>query len=670
MLVSSAELLSGLSPMQRRAVETQSPTVCVVAAAGAGKTRVLTRRIAYRALSGMAKPEHTLAITFTRKAAGELRERLSGLGMHPGPGGAGPVWAGTFHSFCWAQLRRWWADRRTGEPVLLADKARLVGELASGRSGLDGVGVTELVAAVEWAKARSVAPAELAAAARQAQRDLPADPEAIAGLYARYEDEKRRRRLVDYDDLLVRYAQALASDSRFAAAQRWRWAHVYVDELQDLNPLQARVLRELVGDNDDLFVVGDPNQAIYGWNGADPSFFLEFPKRWPDAEVVRLDDNHRSSPQVVAAATAVLGHQGSAVRSSRPDGPLPSLTCFPSDLAEAAGVAESVLATYRRGLSWAQMAVLARTNAQLVSVAEALRAAGVPVAVPGEAGASGQGPDEPEQVSVCSFHRAKGLQWRAVWVCGLEEGFVPIAYAASPASLAEERRLLYVALSRAEAYLHCSWALERRAANGKAVRRSPSPWLATLAAHCSGALVQPLDELAPGALGGFGGPGRWGAGAATDQSAHRAPRPGPTKHEVLAGASAQGSAGASPLTSARVDPAQFLAQARRRLANARPPLGSRRRPASHSAELTARGRQVAEHLLEWRRRAARASGVPAHVLLHDSTVLAIARALPASSEDLLDVPGLGQVKAARFGAEILSVVAGTSSAEPAERAAH
>jgi superfamily I DNA/RNA helicase len=612
MLVSQADLLAGLSRLQQRAVETESSTVCVIAAAGAGKTGVLTRRIAYRAIEGSARPDHTLAITFTKKAAGELRERLAGLGLHQAESS---VYASTFHSLCWAQLRRWWADRRAPEPVLLSERARLVRELAAGRAGLEDAGVADLVAAIEWAKARSVKPGELPSAARQAQRDLPADPEAVAGLYARYEDEKRRRRLVDYDDLLGRYAQALASDSRFAAAQRWKWAHIYVDELQDLNPLQAQVLCGLLGDNDDLFVVGDPNQAIYGWNGADPSFLLEFPKRWPEAEVVRLEDNHRSSPQVVSAATAVFGHQSSPVGSTRPDGPLPTLACFESELAEAEGVAASVLASYRQGLGWADMAVLGRTNAQLVPIAEALGAAGIPVAVQGSGGTAGQEIGQHGGVTVCSFHRAKGLEWRAVWVCGLEDGLVPIAYATSPPSLAEERRLLYVALSRAETYLHCSWALERKAANGKALRRAPSPWLGALAAHCSAspaALQQPEGTAASLGLA----------------SSHRP------------------------------DPTPFLAQARRRLTSARPPLGRRHKPGPRSAELSVKSKAAAERLDAWRRRAARASGVPAHVLLHDSTLLAIARSLPGSTEELLAVPGLGQVKAARYGDAILSMVAG------------
>ncbi len=653
MVVSQAEpthLLADLTPAQRRAVTAPSPTVCVLASAGAGKTRVLTRRIAYRVLTGSAKSDHALAITFTRKAAGEMSERLAGLGL------ARAVTAGTFHSFALSQLRRWWADRRTPEPALLQSKVRLLAELATDRPGLVGGAPGELAGQIEWAKARLVGPASFAAAAGEARRELPADAEAIAGLYARYEDEKRSRRLVDFDDLLGRYADALGADTRFAAAQRWRWRHLFIDELQDVNPLQCRLLVALLGDNDDLFVVGDPNQAIYGWNGADPGFLNDFPRRWPAAEVVRLDDNHRSSPQVVAAAAAVLGrHAGTSVRSSQPEGPLPGLRSYPSDEAEAAGVASEVVQAHGRGLHWGELAVLARTNFQLEMIGRALDRAGVPfravaaneddegnVSIDGDVegapapanskrpadgpgGRGGQGGrgekrDRPPlgagfgdgQVTVCSFHRAKGLQWKAVWVCGLEAGLVPIAYASGAAALAEERRLLYVALTRAERELHCSWARARRpakSANAVLLRREPSPWLPALAAQCAGAGEERetgvnFDERDSGVLAGF------------------------------------------------------FASARTRLSRSKAS-ALRTGPALGPEEAA-----VADGLREWRRRLARASGVPPHVLLHDATVQVIAARKPTSAEELLAVPGLGPVKVARFGPAILEVVQQGRGAAP------
>jgi DNA helicase-2/ATP-dependent DNA helicase PcrA len=209
-----------------------------------------------------------------------------------------------------------------------------------------------------------------------------------------------------------------------------------------------------------------------------------------------------------------------------------------------------------------------------------------------------------EAVTISSFHRAKGLQWPAVWVCGLESGLVPIAYAATPAALAEERRLLYVALTRSERELHCSWARQRRAGNGAVLRRAPSPWLAGLAPHCAG--TQASDEAL-----GEARPSR-PAGAVLD----------------------------------------FLSSARRRLSDVsggRGPLDAATADPASAA--------VAERLREWRRRLARASGVPPHVLLHDATVQAIAARRPATAEELLAVPGLGPVKVARYGPAILEVVA-------------
>jgi DNA helicase-2/ATP-dependent DNA helicase PcrA len=611
--VSSQRHLAGLADLstsQREAVTSSSQTVCVLAAAGAGKTRALTRRVWYRVATGTAKADHVLAITFTRKAAGELRERLAGLGL--GPAGD-QVTAGTFHSVAAAQLRRWWADRRTPEPALLTRKGQLLAQLMDGRPGLEGANVADLASHIEWAKARDLSPAFFAEAASQAHRELPAGAEAIAALYARYEDEKRRRRLVDFDDLLGRYASALETDSRFAAAQRWRWQHLFVDELQDVNPLQYRLLMALLGDNKDLFVVGDPNQAIYGWNGADPTLLGKFPERWPEAEVIRLDDNHRSSPQVVAAAAAVLGRHAAGLRSSQPDGPLPEVRCYASEDAEAKGVALQVLDAHSRGAAWGQLAVLARTNAQLGVIGQALRRAGVPfhalaATAPAEdeeapaddCTGAGEGGDV---VTISSFHRAKGLQWHAVWACGLETGLVPISHATSSAAFSEERRLLYVALTRAERELYCSWARQRRMASGVALPREPSPWLAAITAHSEGG----------------GEPTAVPANALTE-----------------------------PQSDATI--LEFFASARRRLKRSSAPGDNG--PARDDPETDA----VAERLRDWRRRLARASGVPPHVLMHDATLQALAARRPATAEQLLAVPGIGPVKAARYGPAILALV--------------
>lgn len=659
-------LLEDLTGAQRRAVTSDAAPLVVLAGAGAGKTRVLTRRIAWRAATDRADPGHTLVITFTRKAAGELSERLQALGLRD------RVQAGTFHAVAAGQLRRWWADRGVAPRALLERKARLLGPLAAGRPGLDGVPVTELVAHLEWAAVRLLDPDELAGAAAAAGRPLPAPAPALAGLLQRYRDEKRRRGLVDFEDLLALCADAMARDPAFASAQRWRWRHVYVDEFQDVNPLQHRLLTAWLGAGRDLCVVGDPHQAIYGWNGADPRLLATVAERWPEAEVVRLDDNHRCSPQVVAAAAAVLGPAGAALRSTRPDGPAPVATGYASEDDEAAGVAADIAAAHRDGLPWSAMAVLVRTNAQVATTTAALDRAGVPWRAPGRAalvedpavagvvagwrrhpglpvaaaatdlvGLAAEAPDDaaaaaltalgdlartfaalepgagvggllawaaaagadqpgsPDAVTVSSFHRAKGLEWPAVWLCGMEAGLVPIGRATTPTALDEERRLLYVAVTRAAQRLTCTWAATRRF-GARPVPREPSPW---------------LPAVVPGSPTG-------------------------RRAEVVD----------AETWRARV------AEQRRQLAEPGRPrqgAGARRRTVLGGADDA-----VVAALRDWRTQVARASGVPAHVVLHDRTLEAVAALGPASEEELLGVPGIGPVKAARLGPAILGVLSG------------
>jgi superfamily I DNA/RNA helicase len=598
------DLLAGLTVAQRDAVLTDAAPVCVLASAGAGKTRVLTRRIAYRIARGDADGDHTLALTFTRKAAGELHSRLRQLGLRQ------QVTAGTFHAVAKAQLHRWWADRRQAPPAVLDRKVRLVGPLAAGRPGLQDVPPSDLAAHIEWAKARLIGPHEFPAAVAEMGRSLPAnvDAGAVAAVYARYEDEKTRRGLVDFDDLLARCAEAIEREPLFAGAQRWRWRHFYVDEFQDLNPLQHRLLLAWLGPSTDLCVVGDPHQAIYGWNGADPDLLRRVPERWPTTDVVRLDANHRCSPEIVKAAAAVLRDSGSDLHSTAAHGPAPRITAYPSEQAEAAGVAAAICAAHGEGRPWAAMAVLARTNNQLGPIRRALGVAGVPVWAPAEIMPDGQDPTgEPEPpaadqaVTLCSFHRAKGLEWDAVWVTGLESGLVPIGRATTAAQEDEERRLLYVALTRAAVEVHCSWATTR-AFGGHPLPRQPSPWLDLMAA---------------------------GDGAA------------PAEH-------AEDTQGTS-----RARWRSRLQDQRRQLAGPPGRIGRPRLPEGWPDPDV----EVVGALRSWRAEAARAAGVPAYAVLHDATLISLASLRPQRAEELLAVPGLGPVKAARYGPVLLSLVA-------------
>lgn len=670
----AASLLYELTPAQRRAVETDAAPLCILAGAGSGKTRVLTHRIAYRVATGQADAAHVLALTFTRRAAGELGERLRGLGVR------GRVTAGTFHAVAYAQLRQYWADRGEPAPQLLDHKARLLARLVAGRPDVADTPLRDLAAEIEWAAARLISPEQYPAAAASAGRRLPARAEAVAALCARYQTEKQRLRLADFDDLLDRCARALERDSAFAAVQRWRWRHLFVDEFQDLNPLQYRLLSAWLGDGTDVCVVGDPNQAVYGWNGADPSLLARVPTRWPGTEVICLDDNHRCTPQVVAAASRVLGTSGRDIRSSRPDGLGAAVRTYPSDTAEAYGVVAELRQSRATGRPWSDLAILVRTNAQISTFEAACRSAQVPYRLAGArpmlddpniqtllgelrdrrgetfaavaadlaetgggttgggttgSGASvGDGPtaarllaglandfqrmelrptvegflgwlgpatsrDRVDEgvsgVTISTFHRAKGLEWPAVWITGIEEGLVPIAHALTGEAETEERRLLYVAITRVRDELHCSWA-EERTFGAHAMARRPSPWLAALAGpdpSLDGGLVTPADHW------------REQLGGSRDQLA-KCRRPGPPRR--------------------RSD-----------------------EPEADSAVITA--------LRAWRASAARANGVPAHVLLHDATLKALATRRPATADELLGVPGLGPVKVARYGAVLLDLVA-------------
>ena len=671
-------LLAGLTPSQRAAVTSEAAPLCILASAGAGKTRVLTRRIAYRARMGQADARHTLALTFTRKAAGELQDRLRQLGLRE------QVGAGTFHALASAQLHRWWADRGQQAPALLERKSRLLAPLAAARPVLAKVPVADLAGHIEWAKARLVTPDTFEGAVRDAGRALPptVPAAAVASLYARYEDEKLRRGLVDFDDLLARCAEAIEGDPAFAGVQRWRWRHVFVDEFQDLNPLQHRLLLAWLGPSTDLCVVGDPHQAVYGWNGADPELLAHVPKRWPSTEVLYLDDNHRCTPQIVAAGAAVLGQGGARLRSAGADGPSPAIRAYPSEQAEAHGIAADLRQAHGRGRRWVSMAVLTRTNAQLIPIQQALSAAGVPFWSPAQqallqapaarsiladlrarrqtpmqvvvADLSAQadqsedgddrrtviatlvdlartfhrhepdsvvaqwlawlpsalsddpgGPAPADAVTLCSFHRAKGLEWEAVWVAGVEQGLVPIGRASTAAAEEEERRLFYVALTRAAVEVHCSWARQRTFGT-RPVPRDASPWLELVRVAGGGTPGAEPDEK-PGS-------DEW-RGRLRDQRRQLHDQGGRRR-------------GTRPLPAGWPEPDPDLVGA----------------------------------LRTWRSEAARAAGIPAYVVLHDVTLAALASLRPRTTQELLDVPGLGPVKAGRYGPTLLSLLSDRAAA--------
>ena len=488
---------SRLTLAQRSAIEAEDPLLCVMAGAGAGKTRVLTLRVARRVRDGSIEADRALVTTFSRKAAEELRTRLWSLGVSG-------VKAGTFHHTALGLLREHRAQRGRPEPQLLPDRRRLLAEVATG----DPRRVRSLEGEIGWAKARLVPPEHYEAEARRAKRRSGISAEQVADVFARYEAERTRRRLLDFDDLITACADALAGDAAFADAVRWRTRHLFVDEMQDVNPAQFRLLTALLSDEPNLFVVGDPNQSVYGFNGADPSLLYRLPEILRGTKVIRLDENHRCTPQVVAVATAVLrdGETDETMlddidgaRSSRVDGPVPKVIAHTTDAEEAAWVVQRAKQSRTPGRRWSSIAVLARTNAQLAVVQAVMESANVPCHMAG----SDSGPasdlrgsgswrrridhdDEEEseavdhdRVVLTTFHRSKGLQWHTVLIIGLSTGLVPIASAQTTEAIDEERRLLYVALTRAEEELWCSWSAGNnlQSASGPTRGRRASPWL-------------------------------------------------------------------------------------------------------------------------------------------------------------------------------------------------
>jgi DNA helicase-2/ATP-dependent DNA helicase PcrA len=369
-------LVADLDQDQRRAVTTESQLVAVVAGAGSGKTRVLTRRVAYRIATGSADEGHTVVLTFTREAAGELRRRLPSLGV------GRRITTGTFHSVAHGMLQQRWRDREQRQPTLVADKQRILSRLVD-RDGR-GVDMTALVAEIDWATSRRASPDAYVSAARRGERKPPIAPERVAQLLDAYRNEKRTRGVIDLDDLLVLTIEALEREPEFADAVRFRFQHVLVDEAQDLNPLQHQLVDLIRRGRDDLFLVGDPAQAIYGFNGADPSLLVDVASRFPGIEIVRLPVNHRCTPQVVDAGVHALraDGQGAALRSARDDGPVVRVLAHADEQAEAAAIAKRVAQLDRALLRTSNVAVLARTNAQLPVIGRALSSAGIEVRRP------------------------------------------------------------------------------------------------------------------------------------------------------------------------------------------------------------------------------------------------------------------------------------------------
>lgn len=368
-------LLEGLDPEQLAAVTAPVGAIVVHAGAGSGKTTVLTRRIAHRLADGTADPEHTVAITFTRQAAAELRRRLHVLGVIERIDSPAVV-AGTFHAIAWRLLQRHHVESDRTPPQVTMNPIGLVAEALGSRASAPA---PRVLAAIDWARSRMLGPDDADEVLR-ARPDLRLDAAALATAMRGYEQIKRKRGVLDLNDMISRVVETAATDAAFLASIRWRHRHIHVDEAQDMNPLQFALLGHLVGSGD-VFAVGDPNQAIYGWNGADRNLFEQLPERIGGATVLPLRSNYRCTPQVVGAAVHALSNSGQVADavSRRLDGPAVRMLRAADEVAERDSIARHLIALSSQGLAWHQMAVLARTNRLADELALDLDGRGIPV---------------------------------------------------------------------------------------------------------------------------------------------------------------------------------------------------------------------------------------------------------------------------------------------------
>ncbi len=598
--------LDGLNPEQRRAAEAVRGPVCILAGAGSGKTTTITRRVAQQVSAGAFAPAQIMAVTFTDKAAGELKHRLAALGA---PG----VRASTFHSAALRQLRHF-APGAVGR--ILPSKALILRQIANSLPApFKFRPAGDLATEIEWAKNRRI-PAD-----RYADREPPIPLDLMQRVYREYERRKAADGLVDFEDLLELTVRLFEESDEVRETFRAQYRAFTVDEVQDVNLLQQELLDLWLGDRDDLCVVGDDYQSIYGFTGASPDYLLAMPRRFPHALVVRLEENYRSTPQVLALANRLVPNLGGAektLRSVLPDGAEPVVRPYAAAADEGAAIVAELRAL---ACPLDQVAILARTNARLTDFEEILHEARIPFQgssllerdaarrltrrlertsapaagavreaaleagwlerVPDKLGereavrqqdlarlvalASGfdgdaaafvedlrsrfaPGGDGARGVNLLTLHRAKGLEFEAVFIPRLEEKELPSKQARTPAELAEERRLLYVGMTRAKRVLWLTW---------------------------SGKRSRFLQEL---------------------------------------GATA----------SAPAEKPEWTAEAKR--------------------------------LRDWRLERARAENVPPYVVFHDSVLHAIAAARPRSLGELSQIAGVGPAKLERYGPDVLALI--------------
>ncbi|MBJ7289949.1 ATP-dependent DNA helicase UvrD2 [Williamsia sp.] len=385
-------LLEGLDPDQQAAVLAPRGPVCVLAGAGTGKTRTITRRIAHLVNEEHVRGSQVLAVTFTARAAGEMRGRLRSLGL---AGSGNTVQAMTFHASAMRQLRYFWPQAIGSSRWELLDNKFPVVSRAARRSGLDTSTETlrDLSSEIEWAKASLIGVDDYVEEVTTRRRETPFPAEKVAAVYGAYEAAKISAdgdQLLDFDDLLLVTTGILAGHPQLAEEFRDRYRCFVVDEYQDVTPAQQSLLDAWLGNRDDLTVVGDANQTIYTFTGASPRYLLDFSRRFPEAAMVRLERDYRSTPEVVGLANRAIGAARGRVAGTRlkligqrPSGPEPVFAEYDDEPAEATAVTARIKRLIAQGIPAAEIAILYRVNAQAQAHEDALTAAGIPYQVRG-----------------------------------------------------------------------------------------------------------------------------------------------------------------------------------------------------------------------------------------------------------------------------------------------
>lgn len=685
------DLLDALDPEQRAVAEALEGPVVVWAGAGTGKTRAVTYRIAHAARVGAHDPRRGLAVTFTTRAAGEMRDRLLRLGVEG-------MQVRTFHSAALRQLRHFWPRAIGGEPYDVVSRiAPLVAEAASRcRVSADQAVVRDLIGEIAWAKQVEVDPDTYAE--RASQRTPPLAATEVARIYAAYDDIKTERRLIDFDDVLLMTVGILSERPDIADEVRSAYRWFTVDEFQDVSPVQHRLLQRWLGDRQEVCVVGDAAQTIYSFAGATDRYLRDFPSLYPHATQVRLVRDYRNTEPIVTWANAVLAASGrpeGRLISQCGPGPQPSVRSYDDEVAEATAVAAYIRDLIDAGTPAEEIAILVRINALMPAFEESLSEVGIPLVLRGgerfferpvvreaitrirgaaRAGASGTEVAEEgslaDQVSsilsvmgwtteapratgavrerwesmaslvdlaavhgqdgrgltslveeidrraaaqhapvargvtLATIHAAKGLEWDAVVVAGCVDGALPHSQVTSPEGIDEERRLFYVALTRARRELILTWSRSRQPGGRGSRQRSRF-----------------IDEVteADSDL----------AGSVPTSSVRR----GRTSRRVARqGPASCRSCGRSLVTGAE--------RARLRCRTC-PPTASE---------------ATVERLRAWRLDQARERDVPAYVIFTDATMEALAEMLPGDTDGLLAISGIGPDKVARYGSDLLALL--------------